>query len=87
MANLDNFTNIYADLAQSSYTNRKDSNGNIYNFANGLTDNQQNKLNSNESVKFNFSDTKDAHGNSLDSVYLQPESLALTLFLVKESNL
>ncbi|OJG93831.1 hypothetical protein RV18_GL003622 [Enterococcus termitis] len=39
---MDNFTNIYADLAQSSYNNRKDGEGNIYNFANGLTDSQKN---------------------------------------------
>ena len=82
MANLEKDYNIYADLSQGAYTGREN------NFPyNELKPSQQNKLNSNESVKFNFSDTKDAHGNSIDSVYLQPESLALTLFLVKESNL
>ncbi|WP_339011763.1 hypothetical protein VNN36_07720 [Lactococcus garvieae] len=65
MANLDNFTNVYADLAQSSYNNRQDSEGNIYNFSNGLTDNQRKKLNDGQSIAFEFPEAKDTHGNTI----------------------
>lgn len=84
MADLDNFTNIYTDLAQSSYNNRKDSNGDIYNFANGLTDNQKGKLDSNQFVKFDFPGAQDASGNKVDTVYLQPDNTVKT---VTEKNL
>lgn len=79
MANLDNFTNIYADLAQSAYNNRKDSNGDIYNFANGLTDNQKEKLDANQSVKFDFPGAQDMNKNKIDTVYLQPDNTVKTV--------
>ncbi|OTN88669.1 hypothetical protein A5819_001150, partial [Enterococcus sp. 7E2_DIV0204] len=74
MANLEKDYNIYADLSQGAYTGREN------NFPyNELKPSQQNKLNSNESVKFNFSDAKDAHGNSIDTVYLQPDKTVETI--------
>ena len=84
MANLEHDYNIYADLAQGAYTGRPTQ---FPYDKNKWNEGQLDSHKKNESVKFNFSNAKDAHGNSIDSVYLQPESLALTLFLVKESNL
>ncbi|MDY4307992.1 hypothetical protein SNF32_15235 [Enterococcus mundtii] len=37
MANLGNSYNVYANLAQSSYNNRRNNAGVTYNFVNGMT--------------------------------------------------
>ncbi|OEG09759.1 hypothetical protein BCR25_09625 [Enterococcus termitis] len=74
MANLEKDYNIYADLAQDAYIGREN------NFPyNELKPSQQSKLDSNKSVKFNFSNAKDTHGNSIDSVYLQPDNIVKTV--------
>lgn len=79
MADLDNDFNIYADLAQSSY------NGRDNNFPyDQLKPSQQNKLDSNESIKYKFEGAKDVYGNSVDTVYLQPDN---TLKKVEEKTL
>ena len=84
MTNLDSYSNIYADLAQSSYQNRNNPKGDIYNFANGLTNDQKKQLNSNKSAEFTFPNAKDAHGNDASTVYLQPDNTVKT---VEEKNL
>ncbi|GAB2026229.1 hypothetical protein [Lactovum odontotermitis] len=74
MTDLTNYSNIYADLAQSAYTGRKDPNGIWNNFAQpkNWTDNQIEALSNGDSVPFTFSGAKDSSGNDVSSVHLQP---------------
>jgi hypothetical protein len=44
MTNLNSYSNIYADLAQSAYLRRRGFDGELYNFADGLTHVQQQSL-------------------------------------------
>ncbi|MFD2306964.1 hypothetical protein ACWOC9_18265 [Enterococcus termitis] len=74
MADLENSSNIYADLDQSAYTGRP----RPFPY-NSLLGKQKNKIDSNESVKFNFLNAKDTHGNSIDTVYLQPDNTVKTV--------
>ena len=57
MADLENSSNIYADLAQSSYIGRP--NPLPYE---SLLKKERDKLDNNEPVPFNFSEAKNAHG-------------------------
>ncbi|OTP36083.1 hypothetical protein A5797_002670 [Enterococcus faecalis] len=58
MANLEKYTNIYADLAQGAYIGRKEG----FMFAK-LTQVQKEELKLNEHATFHFPNAKDAHGN------------------------
>lgn len=76
MSNLETFNNIYADLAQASYTGRPvqfpyDSKK--------WNEEQLNQYKNNESVKFTFPKAKDAHGNDASTVYLQPDNTVKTV--------
>ena len=73
MANLEKYTNIYADLAQGAYIGRKEG----FMFAK-LTQVQKEELKLNEHATF-----KDAHGNDASTVYLQPDNTVKT---IKEKN-
>ena len=57
MANLENYTNIYADLSQGAYTERKEG----FMFAKP-TQSQKSDLEKNGYCAFNFPKAKDAHG-------------------------
>ncbi|EOH63775.1 hypothetical protein [Enterococcus mundtii] len=74
MANLGNSYNVYANLAQSSYNNRRNNAGVTYNFVNGMTKKEKRALEKGKSIRFNFPNAKDAHGNDLSTVYLQPDT-------------
>ena len=71
MNSLDSPYNIYADLAQSSYHNRKNSVGVRYNFVNGMTKKQKRVLEKDRAIPFHFPNAKDAHGNDASTVYLR----------------
>lgn len=73
MNSLDSPYNIYADLAQSSYHNRKNSVGVRYNFVNGMTKNKK-SFRKDRAIPFHFPNAKDAHGNDASTVYLQPDN-------------
>lgn len=75
MTNLDNFSNIYATLSQSSYPNRRNMFGEIYNFADLSTEMTKKSKESNNSVLFKFPNAKDAHGNDMSKSYLQLDKL------------
>lgn len=79
MANLENYTNIYADLSQGAYTERKEG----FMFAKP-TQSQKSDLEKNGYCAFNFPNAKDAHGNDASTVYLQPDNTVKT---IKEKNL
>ena len=83
MNSLDSPYNIYADLAQSSYHNRKNSVGVRYNFVNGMTKKQKRVLEKDKAIPFHFPNAKDAHGNDASIVYLQPDNTVKT---IKEKN-
>ena len=83
MNSLDSPYNIYADLAQSSYHNRKNSVGVRYNFVNGMTKKQKRVLEKDKATPFHFPNAKDAHGNDASTVYLQPDNAIKT---IKEKN-
>ncbi|MFS1111641.1 hypothetical protein [Enterococcus faecalis] len=83
MNSLDSPYNIYADLAQSSYHNRKNSVGVRYNFVNGMTKKQKRVLEKDKAIPFYFPNAKDAHGNDVSTVYLQPDNTVKT---IKEKN-
>ncbi len=75
MTDLTGSDNIYATLSQSSYPNRKNIFGEIYNFVD-LSEETSNNLNVyNHSVPFTFPHAKDAYGNDTSKVYLQPDKL------------
>ncbi|EKZ0169029.1 hypothetical protein QUO88_000533 [Enterococcus faecalis] len=78
MANLEKYTNIYADLAQGAYIGRKEG----FMFAK-LTQVQKEELKLNEHATFHFPNAKDAHGNDASTVYLQPDNTVKT---IKEKN-
>ena len=61
--------NIYVDLSKSSYTDRKNS----FSY-NELKDWKKDRYDSNQSVPFTFPNAKDAHGNDVSTVYLQPDN-------------
>ncbi|MDA9461522.1 hypothetical protein B835_1421 [Enterococcus mundtii 3F] len=74
MSDLENTNNIYANFAQRSYTGRE------INFPyEELSFSKKKKLDNNNSVKFNFPNPKDAHGNDLSTVYLQPDTTVKTV--------
>ncbi|MGM0145458.1 lipase family protein [Enterococcus mundtii] len=79
MANLGNSYNVYANLAQSSYNNRRNNAGVTYNFVNGMTKKEKRALEKGKSIRFNFPNAKDAHGNDLSTVYLQPDTTVKTV--------
>ncbi len=69
----DNY-NIYVNLAKSAYTERpKPFPYEV------LLKKDRTKLDNNNSVKFNFPNAKDAHGNDLSTVYLQPDTTVKTV--------
>ena len=75
MTDLMGADNIYATLSQSSYPNRKNIFGELYNFVD-LSEKTSNNLNVyNHSVPFTFPHAKDAYGNDASKVYLQPDKL------------
>ncbi len=75
MTDLMDSDNIYTILSQSSYPNRKNIFGEIYNFVD-LSEKKSNNLNVyNHSVPFTFPHAKDAYGNDASKVYLQPDKL------------
>lgn len=76
MANLDDYSNIYADLAQGAYNGRPKKNSFPYD---RLSSEQKIKLDSNESIKYEFEGAQDGHGNSVDTVYLQPDNTVKTV--------
>ena len=78
MANLEKYTNIYADLAQGAYIGRKEG----FMFAK-LTQVQKEELKLNEHATFHFPNAKYAHGNDASTVYLQPDNTVKT---IKEKN-
>ncbi|GAB2026215.1 hypothetical protein [Lactovum odontotermitis] len=71
MTELTSYTNVYADLAQSAYINRKNLEGKKYNFANGLSREQKDALATDKSASFTFPNAKDSSGNDVSSVHLQ----------------
>lgn len=74
MPDLEKDYNLEADLAQSAYTGRKN------NFPyEELKPSQKEKLDTNQSVKFDFSGAQDASGNKVDTVYLQPDNTVETV--------
>ena len=83
MNSLDSPYNIYADLAQSSYHNRKNSVGVRYNFVNGMTKKQKRVLEKDRAIPFHFPNAKDAHGNDASTVYLQPDNTVKTIQVEK----
>ncbi|HIB1952523.1 TPA: hypothetical protein ACWWEN_000895 [Enterococcus faecalis] len=83
MNSLDSPYNIYADLAQSSYHNRKNSVGVRYNFVNGMTKKQKRVLEKDRAIPFHFPNAKDAHGNDASTVYLQPDNTVKTIQIEK----
>ncbi|MFK4568366.1 cutinase family protein [Enterococcus sp. UD-01] len=76
MAILEHDYNIYADLAQGAYTGRPTQ---FPYDKNKWNDGQLDSHKKNESVKFNFAGAKDAHGNSINTVYLQPDNTVKTV--------
>ncbi|MFD1900775.1 hypothetical protein GQR36_13650 [Enterococcus termitis] len=74
MANLENKSNIYADLAQGAYTGREEG----FMFAKP-TKVQNKELEDEGFAKYEFPNAKDAHGNSIDTVYLQTDNTVKTV--------
>ena len=80
MADLEKYSNLYADLAQATY------NGRSIQFpysAKKWNDKQLDKYRNKEAVPFTFPNAKDAHGNDASTVYLQPDNTVKT---IKEKN-
>lgn len=80
MADLEKYSNLYADLAQATY------NGRSIQFpysAKKWNDKQLDKYRNKEAVLFTFPNAKDAHGNDASTVYLQPDNTVKT---IKEKN-
>ena len=78
MANLEKYTNIYADLAQGAYIGRKEG----FMFAK-LPQVQKEELKLNEHATFHFPNAKDAYGNDASTVYLQPDNTVKTIQIGK----
>ena len=78
MIDLKNTFNIYANLSQSTYTGRPRPLP-----YKSLLQKERKKLDKNQSVLFTFPNAKDAHGNDVSIVYLQPDNTVKT---IKEKN-
>lgn len=75
MNSLDSPYNIYADLAQSSYHNRKNSVGVRYNFVNGMTKKQKRVLEKDRAIPFHFPNAKDTMEMMLAQSISNPTTL------------
>jgi ribosome recycling factor len=80
MANLKEYFNIYADLAQGAYNGRPQK----YSFPHDrLTPEKKKEIETKKHATFHFPNAKDAHGNDASTVYLQPDNTVKT---IKEKN-
>ncbi|EGO2748447.1 hypothetical protein [Enterococcus faecalis] len=80
MANLKEYFNIYADLAQGAYNVRPQK----YSFPHDrLTPEKKKEIETKKHTTFRFPNAKDAHGNDASTVYLQHDNTVKT---IKEKN-